>query len=139
MQLLKEQKQSPGRKLLKELLNPQTSDRPVFILRYHSALPSVSKINKKHWRTMTLDPEMRDKFQKPPLVAYKRPQTIRNKLIRAKVPSKNMKPKRVINGNARRSAKYVPMSKLVKKFKQLTLIQQCTYRNILTAKPEISI
>ena len=47
---------------------------------------------------MTLDPEMRDKFQKPPLVAYKRPQTIRNKLIRAKVPSKNVKPKRVING-----------------------------------------
>ena len=120
------------REKAERVVKSKTSDRPVFIVRYHSALPSVSKITKKHWRTMTLDPEMRDKFPKPPLVAYKRPQTIRNKLIRAKVPSKNMKPKRVINGNARRSAKYVPMSKLVKKFKQLTLIQQCTYRNCQT-------
>ena len=47
---------------------------------------------------MTLDPEMKENFPDPPLVAYKRPQTIRNKLIRAKVPSLKSKPRRVING-----------------------------------------
>ena len=37
-------------------------------------------------------------FPKPPLIAYKRPQTIRDKLIRARVPPPPSRPKRVLNG-----------------------------------------
>ena len=107
----------PREKALERVVKPKTSDRPVFIVRYHPALPSVSKITKKHWRTMCLDPEMRDKFPKPPLVAYKRPQTIRNKLIRAKVPSKNVKPKRVLKGmfKCKQICKICPYVKTCKK------------------------
>ena len=95
---IKRAKEIPREKALERVIKFKTSDRPVFIVKYHPSLPSVSKIIHKHHRTMTLDPEMKENFPDPPLVAYKRPQTIRNKLIRAKVPSLKSKPRRVING-----------------------------------------
>ena len=88
----------PREKALERVVRKKTSDRPVFVVRYHPALPSVTKITQKHWRTMVQDPEMKENFPKPPLIAYTRPQTIRQKLIRAKLPSRNVKPKRILNG-----------------------------------------
>ena len=61
--------------------------RPVFVLHYDPRLPSVTGIVKKHWRTMvSTDPHLKEVFPLPPLVAYKRPPNIKEKLIRAKVP-----------------------------------------------------
>lgn len=37
----------------------KTNDRITFALRYYPQLPSVSKILQKHWRAMTIDPEMK--------------------------------------------------------------------------------
>ena len=82
---------------LKRVYKPKTTKRPVFVVRHDPRLPSVAKIVNKHWRTMTQDPYMAEVYPEPPLVAHSRPQNIRDKLIRAKLPSKARK-KRVIPG-----------------------------------------
>ena len=41
---------------------------------------------------------MAEVFPAPPLIAYTRPKTIKDHLIRAKVPSSNKRPKRIIPG-----------------------------------------
>ena len=54
----------------------------------------------KHWRSMTyMDPYLKEVFPEPPLVAYKRQKSIRDFLIRAKIPKKlNSRPQRNIPG-----------------------------------------
>ena len=48
---------------------------------------------------MTQDPRLKEIFPAPPLVAYKRPKNIRDKLIRSKVPKPaSSRPKRKITG-----------------------------------------
>ena len=107
----------PREVALKRVVKNKDSDIPVFVVRYHPALPSVSQINLKHWRTMTLDPEMKETFPKPPLIAYARPQSIRQKLIRAKLPPK--KPRRIVNGmlKCKKGCKICPYLKTCKSIK----------------------
>ena len=54
----------------------------------------------KHWRTMVADDHyLKEVFPLPPLVAYKRPPDIKDKLIRSKVPPQlSQRPRRVIPG-----------------------------------------
>ena len=47
---------------------------------------------------MTQDHQMKETFKKPPLVAYKRNQNLRDLLIKAKVPKKQSRPKRNLPG-----------------------------------------
>ena len=48
------------------------------------------------------DPHLREVFPLPPLVAYKRPKNIRDKIIRSKIPTTAQKrPKRVVPGMSR--------------------------------------
>ena len=44
------------------------------------------------------DPHLREAFPLPPLVAYKRPQNIKDKLIRSKIPETQSRAKRNIPG-----------------------------------------
>ena len=68
-------------------------------MHFDPRLPSIPAIIQKHWRTMTQDPRLKEVFPAPPLVAYKRPQNIREKLIRSKVPTiKSGRPKRELPG-----------------------------------------
>ena len=84
---------------LKRVVKDKSSDRAVFVVRYDPGLPSITKIVHKHWRSMTSDPHMKAIFPKPPLIAYKRPMNIRDKLIRARVPPPpSNRPTRVKNG-----------------------------------------
>ena len=78
---------------------PKTSENNTTIVtNYHPAMPSISKIIKKHWSVMTDDfPEMKSCFPKPSLVAYKRHKNLRDLLIRAKLPPKRG-PSRKSNG-----------------------------------------
>ena len=46
----------PREQALERVVKSKTSDRPVFVVRYHPALPSVSKITQKHWRTKPAKP-----------------------------------------------------------------------------------
>lgn len=46
----------------------------------------------------TNDPHLKEVFPSPPLVAYKKPKTIRSIIIQAKVPKILSRPKREIKG-----------------------------------------
>ena len=89
----------PRAEALKKVVRNNTSRRPVFPITYDPRLPSISGIIKKHWRTMTQDPYLAEVYPIPPLIAYKRPPNIKDKLIRAKIPPKvPSKPKRDLPG-----------------------------------------
>ena len=78
----------PRDEALKKVTKSPT-DRVVFVLPYHPALPNVSKIVTSAWATMVKDPYLKEVFKKPPMVAYKRPKSLRDILVRAKVPPPN--------------------------------------------------
>ena len=89
----------PRAEALKKVVRNNTSRRPVFPITYDPRLPSISGIIKKHWRTMTQDPYLAEVYPIPPLIAYKPPPNIKDKLIRAKIPPKvPSKPKRDLPG-----------------------------------------
>ncbi len=73
-------------------------DRVVFSVMFHPALPAIPRIINKGYRAMVEnDPRLKEVFPKPPMVAYRRPPSLREKLIRAKVPQPpdpNIRPKR---------------------------------------------
>ena len=73
------------------------ADRVVLALRYHPALPAVSEMISKHYKTMTNTLELKEVFPKPPMVAYKQPPNLRRLLVRANLPSK-ARSKRIIKG-----------------------------------------
>ena len=78
----------PRQEALKKVppLKENAGRRPILVITYDPRLPPIPEILRKHWRTMTSDPQLKEIFPLPPLVAYKRPENIRNKLIRSKVP-----------------------------------------------------
>ena len=90
-------KNIPRKEALKRVTRT-TTDRPVFPVTHHPALPSIPKIINKNYRTMTQNPHMQETFPKPPMVAYKRPKNIRDFIIKAKVAKKVSRPKRVLPG-----------------------------------------
>ena len=78
---------------------PNQNRRPVFVVSYDPRLPSITGILNKHWRSMIKDPHLAEVFPHPPLVAYKRPNNIKDKLIKAKVPPvAPIRPKRKLPG-----------------------------------------
>ena len=80
----------PRPEAIKKVIRNQDPDRVVFVVTYDPRLPSISHILHKHYRTMiTTDPSLKEIFPKPPIVAYKRPPTIGDKLIHSKVPKQN--------------------------------------------------
>ena len=88
----------PRSEALKRVSRKNSSRRPVFVINYDPRLPSIPDIVRKHWRSMTQDPRLKEIFPEPPLVAYKRPKNIRDKLIRSKVPPPTKIPKRKVPG-----------------------------------------
>ena len=72
--------------------------RPVLSVEYHPALPPMSKILLKHWRVMVQDPYLKDVFPLPPMVAYRRPANLKEKLVRARIPPITSRPKRNLIG-----------------------------------------
>ena len=88
----------PRKEALKRVVNDKTNSRPVLVVPYHPALPNIPQIVKKHHRVMCLNPHMKSIFPEAPLVAYKRPQNIRDRLIKAKLPPPQNRPKRIKAG-----------------------------------------
>ena len=89
----------PRSEALKRVSKEITTNRPVFVIHFDPRLPSIPAIVKKHWRTMTQDPRLQEIFPVPPLVAYKRPKNIKDKLIRSRVPQQTTsRPKRSLPG-----------------------------------------
>ena len=88
----------PREEALRKVFREKNSDRPVLTIQYHPALPSISRIINRHWRSMTLDPHMKSIFPKPPLVAYRKQKNLKEYLIRSKVPPLISRPKRILPG-----------------------------------------
>ena len=92
-------KKIPRVEALKKVESENKNKRPVFVITYDPRLPSITGIVQKHWRTMVKDPYLRQVFEQPPLIAYRRPKNIREHIIRAKVPPlAPPRPKRNIPG-----------------------------------------
>ena len=73
---------------LKEKVKPRQSERPVFATPYDPRIPSIQNNIAKHWRSMvSQDQNLAKVFEEPPLTGFKRQPTIRNHLIRAKLPN----------------------------------------------------
>jgi hypothetical protein len=61
--------------------------RPVFSVTYDPRLPDLPGVQRKHWRSMTIqDEHLENVFPEPPLIAYKRQKNLSDFLIRAKLP-----------------------------------------------------
>ena len=92
----------PRKEALKRVEKRTATQRPVFAISYDPRLPSISGIIKKHWRTMVKDPYLAETFPQPPMVAYRRPENLRDKLIRSKVPQPQpSRPKRKLPGTTK--------------------------------------
>ena len=70
------------------------NERPVFIISYNPALPSLTQILKRHWKVMSKDPYLKKVFPEPPMVAYRRAKNLRDKLVKARVPPPSTRKKR---------------------------------------------
>ena len=89
----------PRDQALKYVSRTKTNTRPVFVVSWDPRIPSLPDLTRKHWRTMTVqDPYLKEVFCEPPLVAYKRQQNIKDKVIRAQIPPKQTRNKRIIPG-----------------------------------------
>ena len=112
----------PRAEAIKKVIRNQDPDRVVFVVTYDPRLPSISHILHKHYCTMIItDPSLKEIFPKPPIVAYKRPPTIGDKLIQYKVPKQNNRRSlRQVKGMKRclncANCPYVKEGKVVKSF-----------------------
>ena len=81
----------------KLVIKNKTSERPVFAIKFDPRLPSISQIQAKHYRAMTSQDEyLKQCFNVPPLIAYKKQNNLKDPLLRAKVPPKKEIMKREI-------------------------------------------
>jgi peptide-methionine (R)-S-oxide reductase len=69
-----------------ERVEKKKTRRVVFALEYHPALPDVNKIVRRSWRNMVKDPYLKAVFPEPPMIAFRRPKSLKDLLVRAKVP-----------------------------------------------------
>ena len=69
-----------------EKIKKKPTDRVTFVMDFAPQLPSISGIIQSGWRVMARDPLMKKVFPEPPMVAWRRPKSIRDKLIKTKVP-----------------------------------------------------
>ena len=84
---------------LRKVVKPKHSTRPVAVVSWDPWLPNLDKIQQKHWRFMTLDPYLKEVYPQPPLLAYRRPKSISEFLIKARLPPPNQtRPKRKLKG-----------------------------------------
>ena len=64
----------------------KSTDRVTFVIEFSPQLPSISKIIQSGWRVMVQDPLMKKVFPEPPMVAWRRPKSIKDKVVKTKVP-----------------------------------------------------
>ena len=93
----------PRKVALLKVRKKVSQKRPVFAAKYDPRLPSIQKVQAKHWRAMiTQNKYLAEVFVEPPLTAYRRQNNLRDMLIRSKVPPlPPLHPRRVIKGMAK--------------------------------------
>ena len=84
---------------LRKVVKPKQSTRPVAVVSWDPRLSNLDKIQQKLWRSMTLDPYLKEVYPQPPLLAYRRPKNKSEYLIKARVPPPNQTtPSRQLKG-----------------------------------------
>jgi len=58
-----------------------------FVTTYNLATPNLKKILMKHWHTIQRQPRLAHIFNQPPIVSYKKEKSLKDILVRAKLPS----------------------------------------------------
>jgi len=67
---------------------PKTSKNLLpFVTTYNPATSNLKKILMKHWHLITDNPKLATMFPNTPIVAYKKEKSLKDFLIRAKIPS----------------------------------------------------
>ena len=89
-------KKIPRKVALLKVRKKDTTNRPVFSIKYDPRLPSIQALQSKHWRSMTVQNQyLKEVFTEPPMTAYRRQTNIRDILIKFKVrPAPERYPKR---------------------------------------------
>ena len=78
----------PRKHALKKVFRPQNQTRPIFAVKYDPRIPSLQNIQNKHWRSMLKsDSYLSQVFPEPPLTAFKKQSTLKNILVKTKVPN----------------------------------------------------
>ena len=63
-----------------------TNNRVPFVITYHPDIPNPAKIINQHWHLIEQDQKLHKIFPEKPVVAYKRPKSLRDILVRACLP-----------------------------------------------------
>ena len=71
---------------------PRSKAEPtVLVATYHPALNGLNNIIRKYFYLIQIDSEMKELFLRPPMVSFRNPKTIKNTVVRAKLPRENCK------------------------------------------------
>lgn len=61
------------------------NNRVPFVTSYNPALPNLSSVIRKHYHVLQGSERLKDIFNEPPIVAFRKPKSIKQLLVRAKV------------------------------------------------------
>ena len=61
-----------------------------FVMTYHPELPKVKEIVNRHWSIIDSSERLRKVFPKKPVMAYRRPKSLRDLLVKARLPQDPM-------------------------------------------------
>ena len=67
--------------------NKATNNRVPYVITYNPALRQIPSITKKYFPVLQSSTRCTEVFPGPPLIAYRRPKSLRNYLVRAKINS----------------------------------------------------
>ena len=65
----------------------QTKEILPFVTTYNPAAPNLKKILMKHWYMIQQQPRLKEIFNQPPIVSYGKEKSLKDILVRAKLPS----------------------------------------------------
>ena len=65
----------------------QTKEILPFVTTYNPAAPNLKKILVKHWLMIQQQPRIKEIFNQPPIVSYRKEKSLKDILVRAKLPS----------------------------------------------------
>ena len=71
--------------LLLDKVRPKKDPQMIFVSEWHPSLSKLPTILKKHYHLLQSDQSLSEVFPEPPSVAFRRPKSIRNHLIRGDI------------------------------------------------------
>ena len=85
------------RKDLIQYKEKNANNRVPFVITYHPALSNLSSIVREHWTTIQKHPELCKIFKEPPVLAFRKPKSLKDILVRA-----DISPRSAYNGQCQK-------------------------------------